>query len=384
MRGSIKIFRLWGIPVFLHWSFGLIFLYAIWIGYDNGLNLSGTACLVGFFAAMFGCVLLHEYGHSLTARRYGVETQDIVLTPIGGIARLMRMPEKPAQEFWVAIAGPLVNVAIALLLGLGSYLFLSADNWSFFKWIFGEQFSWASSVDTEEVIEDLDINPNDVIFYLPLLVAANIWLVLFNLLPAFPMDGGRIFRALLAMKIGRVKATQIAAWLGQAVAVGFIFWGFYYGPITMALIGFFVFTTARSENAMVRLEDFMKRYTAKDLIRSEYTKLSENDWMQTPIELLKKGLERHFLVFNMKDELVGVLEEWNIMEAIKKRDLSQEIKHYVEEVQMIHGDVSLQYVHHAIRQKGRGIVVVSDHSGIIGVIDEAGLNNFMRLNGLNM
>ena len=134
MRGSLRLFTWFGIPVHLHWSFGLIFLYAFWIGYDNNLDISGTVWLMGFFVALFGCVLLHEYGHALTARRYGVATHDIILTPIGGIARLEKMPEKPVQEFVVAIAGPLVNVAIALLLFAVSMLVFDGERWEFFKW----------------------------------------------------------------------------------------------------------------------------------------------------------------------------------------------------------------------------------------------------------
>ncbi len=119
MRGSLKIFTWFGIPVFVHWSFGLIFIYILWHAYSNGLSLVDTAWMSGLFMAIFGCVLLHEYGHALAARRYGVRTRDIVLMPIGGMARLERMPEKPLQEFVVAIAGPMVNVVIFLLMVIG-------------------------------------------------------------------------------------------------------------------------------------------------------------------------------------------------------------------------------------------------------------------------
>jgi Zn-dependent protease len=141
MGGSLKLFTWFGIPVHLHWTFGLIFLYAMWIGFSNGLTLVDTGWLMVFFIALFTCVLLHEYGHSLTARRYGVQTQDIILTPIGGIARLERMPEKPVQEFLVALAGPMVNVVIALLLfGLGWALFRD-ERWEIFKWFMEQQLN---------------------------------------------------------------------------------------------------------------------------------------------------------------------------------------------------------------------------------------------------
>ncbi|MEO6038341.1 MAG: site-2 protease family protein, partial [Saprospiraceae bacterium] len=118
MRGSLKIFTWFGIPVYVHWSFGLIFLYILWKANQQSFSTNETLWLTGLYMALFGCVLLHEYGHALTARRYGIRTRDIVLLPIGGMARLERMPEKPSQELVVAIAGPLVNVAIALLLAV--------------------------------------------------------------------------------------------------------------------------------------------------------------------------------------------------------------------------------------------------------------------------
>ncbi|HPI07957.1 MAG TPA: site-2 protease family protein [Saprospiraceae bacterium] len=379
MRGSLRLFTWFGIPVHLHWSFGLIFLYALWIGYENSLDLMGTLWLMGFFIALFACVLLHEYGHALTARRYGVNTHDIILTPIGGIARLEKMPEKPVQEFVVAIAGPLVNVAIAILLFGVSMLVFQEERWEFFKWFLQQQFSFAGSDETGQVLEETGMQPSGLLFYLPVLVATNIGLVLFNLIPAFPMDGGRIFRSLLAMKWGRLRATQWAAWLGQAIAVVFIVYGLWVNAFTLALVGFFVFTTARSENSMVRLDDFLKRYKAKDLIRPQFTRLQGNDWMQTAVALLQQGLERHFLVFDFSENLVGILEESSILAAIKKNALSQEIVQFTQKVEIVSPEESLQQVFYLIRQQGNPIIAVSDETGLLGVIDEAGLYNFMRI-----
>lgn len=380
MRGSLKLFTWFGIPVHIHWTFGLIFVYAIWIGYDNNLNVSGTLWLMGFFIALFLCVLLHEYGHSLTARRYGVETKDIILTPIGGIARLERMPEKPIQEFLVAIAGPLVNVAIAIVLFGASMLIFTGERWELFQWFLQNQLTFSGGEETSEVMEESGIGMSSLLFYLPVLVATNIGLVVFNMIPAFPMDGGRIFRSLLAMRIGRVQATKWASWLGQSIAVFFILFGFWQNAFTLAIIGFFVFTTARSENTMVQLDDLLRRFKARDLMRPQFTRLNLSDWMQTPIDLLKQGLERHFLVFDMSDRLVGALEEEDIVSAMKKHDLSTEIARYVQRVEVVRPDESLQYVFYLLRQKGHSIIGVGDeNAGLVGVIDEAGLQHFLRL-----
>ena len=380
MRGSLKLFTWFSIPVHLHWSFGLIFLYALWIGYTNNLDAVGTLWLMGFFMALFTCVLLHEYGHALTARRYGVRTQDIILTPIGGIARLERMPEKPVQEFLVAIAGPLVNVVLAVaLFGLGKLLFYG-DRWEVFSWFLEQNLLFGDSHETADAIEESGIPTSGLLFYLPVLIVTNIGLVVFNLIPAFPMDGGRIFRALLAMRLGRVKATQVASWLGQAIALIFVTVGLWQGAFTLTLIGFFVFTTARSENAMVRMDALLRRYKARDIMRPHFTRLAVNDWMQSAIALLQQGLERHFLVFDLDDKLVGVLEEAQIVAAIKKHDLSAAIGQYLNPaIKVVHEDEGLEYIYHLIQQRAVGILAVANQGELVGVIDQAGLQNFLRL-----
>jgi Zn-dependent protease len=383
MGGSLKLFTWFGIPVHLHWTFGLIFLYAMWIGFSNGLTLVDTGWLMVFFIALFTCVLLHEYGHSLTARRYGVQTQDIILTPIGGIARLERMPEKPVQEFLVALAGPMVNVVIALLLfGLGWALFRD-ERWEIFKWFMEQQLNLSNSEETVDVISESGIETTGLLFYLPILVATNIALVVFNLIPAFPMDGGRIFRALLAMRIGRVRATKVAAIVGQVIAVLFIGIGLYYGPFTLALIGLFVFTTARTENNMVQLDARLNKHRASEIMRPLYTRLNITDWMQTPMDMLKTGLERHFLVYDFNNAPVGVLEEEDILRALKKQDTSSPVAQYMSDyIPLVSLTDSLLYVYYLIRQQNYSILGVKDAQGaIIGVIDEAGLSNFLKNSG---
>ncbi len=172
-------------------------------------------------------MLLHELGHSLTARKYGVDTKKITLLPIGGVASLERIPEDPKQELWVALAGPAVNIVIAILI---------------YPFIAGQQL-----LSTDQMTSVNTING-----FLSSLLRVNIALVVFNIIPAFPMDGGRILRALLAMKIGRTRATQIAANLGQFLAAGFVFYGLVDGNPMLILIGIFVYFGARTENVMVQ------------------------------------------------------------------------------------------------------------------------------------
>ncbi|HRI61830.1 MAG TPA: site-2 protease family protein [Saprospiraceae bacterium] len=406
MRGSLKLFTWFGIPVFVHWTFALIFLYAFWIGYDNNLGPFEMLWVFAFLIPLFGFVLLHEYGHALTARRYGVETKDIILTPIGGIARLERMPEKPVQEFFVAIAGPAVNVAIAFILfGVGMLLF-NGIHWEIFTATIRDYFSsiglffqhlWTlvsgqvslsefkilldvqAPSELEEIRAETGVEAGVLLVALPAFLSINLGLALFNLLPAFPMDGGRVLRALLAVRFGRVIATQWASWIGQAVAVIFIAMGFLVGNFTLGLIGFFVFMNARTENVMVRLDALLKRYKARDIMRPNFTRLHVTDWMQTPVELIQQGLERHFLVFDMSDRLVGVLEEDDILAAMKKHDLSSEIAKYVQKVELVHINEPLQTIYFFLRQGGHAIVGVMDQGELVGVIDDVGLRHFLRL-----
>lgn len=407
MRGSLKLFTWFGIPVHLHWSFGLIFIYAFYVGTEQGAGPIGILWFMGLFMALFACVLLHEFGHSLTARRYGVETQDIILTPIGGIARLERMPEKPSQEFLVAVMGPMVNVVIAIVLfGLGKLLYSGAD-WAFFTATISDYFTpvlhffqtWADlfsgkvavgefwnvllspqeQSEAAEIASEENMDIGGLLMFMPILLSVNIWLVLFNMIPAFPMDGGRVFRSLLAMRIGRVRATRWAARVGQVIATIFVGFGFLKSAFTLVLIGFFVFSMARTENNMVQLTDLLRRFRASDLMRGQFTKLALNDWMQIPLELIRHSLERHFLVFDMDERLVGALPESKIMEAAKNRDTVGEVAQYMTPVEVVHLNESLAYVYHLIAQSGQSILAVADENGIKGVIDAEGMRNFLRM-----
>lgn len=379
MRGSLRIFTWLGIPVYIHWTFLLIFVYAFWLGHANDLGLWNTLWIMGFFLALFACVLLHEYGHALAARRYGVQTQDIILTPIGGVARLEYMPEKPMQELIVAIAGPLVNVFLALGLYFLAWLLFSEEHWFIFQWLMEQHLLFGQS-EPDELHYVLAPLASGGLFYFSALIAANVALVIFNLIPAFPMDGGRIFRAMLAVRMSRVRATQVAAWLGQGIAALFIAIGLWQGAFALALVGVFVFTLARAENRNVRLDSVLHQYKAADLMRPSFTRLCTTDWMQTPIHYLQVGLERHFLVFDMQDHLTGVLEEASTIEALRRRDYTAPVEKYMRgRVQLISQEAQLQYVYYLIQQQGVRLIAVAHQGELVGVIDEMGLSQFLKI-----
>jgi Zn-dependent protease len=375
MRGSFKLFNWLGIPVFLHWTFGLIFLYILYHAQSEGLGTNETIWLTGLFMALFLCVLLHEFGHAIAARKYGVKTRDIVLMPIGGVARLEKMPEKPIQEFVVAIAGPAVNVVIATVLFTVMNFVVEDDLWELFNYAIRSDIG-------DEIITESGYFLSPVLHFAIKLAFTNVALVVFNMIPAFPMDGGRVFRALLSMWLGRPRATNIAAWVGQLIAMLLVATGLWTGDFMLSILGLFVIYAARAENSNVQTEDLLSKYTVKEVVRPQFTRMRTNDWMMSAIETLRHGLERHFLVFDVNDQLVGLLEEEDIVRAMRKPDVTAEIMQYTQRVETISIQDSLLKAHYFIRQRGCGMIAVLDEQGqLSGVIDEAGMAYFVRMNG---
>jgi Zn-dependent protease len=228
---SWRVGSAFGIGLYVHWSFLLLPAYVGWMNLQRGGAEAGLVSVAVVFA-VFGCVMLHELGHALMARVFGVGTRDITLYPIGGVARLERMPERPVEELAIAVAGPLVNVAIAA--GLLGGMLLS-----------GIRFT-----------NELLLSGSFAELFLVQLLFSNVLLVLFNMIPAFPMDGGRVLRAVLAMFTGRLRATEAAVQIGMVFSILLIFAGlFYFAAPTMALVGLFVMFAGRQELAMLRYRE---------------------------------------------------------------------------------------------------------------------------------
>jgi len=227
MKGSYRIGEAFGIGIFMHWSFPLLLIYVLFSSLGGGVVMAFNA--VVFVLAVFGCVLLHELGHSLAARRYGIGTHDITLLPIGGVARLMRLPDEPRQELVIAIAGPAVNLGIAAVLSL--VVFILGD----------PPPSGLAALTSDTAI-------------MYGLISANLILIVFNMIPAFPMDGGRVLRALLAIKKGMVPATEIAANLGKIMAVMMFVGAFYLSPV-LFITAVFIYVAGEAELQSMRRND---------------------------------------------------------------------------------------------------------------------------------
>ncbi|MBI4582684.1 MAG: site-2 protease family protein [Planctomycetes bacterium] len=291
MKWSWRIGRVAGIDVNLHATF-LILLG--WVGLSHYLERQNFADVAGglaFIIALFGIVLLHELGHALTARRYGIQTRDITLLPIGGVARLERMPENPKQELLVALAGPAVNVALAIIL--------------FAILVPAEALAPLSRV---QLVGG---------HFLAKLLWVNVALAVFNLIPAFPMDGGRVLRALLAMRMDYVRATDIAASIGQGVALIFGFIGLFWNPF-LVFIALFVWMGAAAEASMVQIKSALGGIPINRAMITDFRTLSPGDSLQAAVEYVLAGFQQDFPVV-LDGRLVGVLTRADLLKTLAQK-----------------------------------------------------------------
>ena len=288
VKWSFQLARIAGIDVRVHVTFFLLLAWYGFIYYSDG---GWTAMVSGLFfiVLLFGCVVLHEFGHALAAKAYGIRTPDITLLPIGGVARLERFPDKPWQELVVALAGPAVNVVIVL----GLYIVLG----SFFN------------------IQDLADIAGGRGNLLVKLLAINLILVVFNLLPAFPMDGGRVLRALLAMRMKHARATRIAAVVGQAMAVGFGLLGVLGGNPFLIFIAVFVFFGAQTEANYAVYKESAEDTCVSEIMRPTGPVLQQGMSVAQAIQLAMKG---HLGILPVTDpalRLTGMVPAERLAEA---------------------------------------------------------------------
>jgi Zn-dependent protease/CBS domain-containing protein len=291
MKWSWKIGSYAGIGVFIHATFLLIIAWVGFTSWQQTHTLAGTLEGILFILVLFATVVLHEFGHALTARRYGIKTRDITLYPIGGVARLERMPDKPVQEFWVAVAGPAVNVIIAGLL-----------------------FGWQAFFGVLEPLTNLSLTGGQ---FIERMITVNIFLVLFNLIPAFPMDGGRVLRSLLAMRLEYSRATQIAASIGQGIAVLFAIAGLFSNPF-LVFIAFFVWVGAAQEASMVRTKSALDGIPVSRLMQTDFQTLSPRDTLAHAAELILRGSQTDFPVTE-NGSVLGLLTHDDILTAIAQQ-----------------------------------------------------------------
>lgn len=380
------------------------FIY--WAGNSYGGTWQKTLLLGFLVLSLFFCVLLHEFGHALAARLFGIGTRDIVLLPIGGMARLDYLPEKPWQEFVVAAAGPFVNLMIFVAVSFGVYLA--------YDFIIG--YDEIFSTENETIIIDRKLR-----FFI-FLAKSNLFLMLSNLIPAFPLDGSRILRAGLSKWVGRRTATFVTMRLGQFLAVLFIiyalvpvlkdaylawFFDYQYDPNTgllsqdftngnvfthildfidwefqptILLLSVFILFASRHEYHNVRIDEVMVRYTVSNVMRAGYTTFHTADPIGKAIVEARRGVETAFLVFDDEKILRGVLDEDDILDASQNNDDYTPIGTYMQpDFKVAKATESVRVVYDMMLRNAQSIMpIVNAEGDLIGVTDMSILKNFLR------
>jgi stage IV sporulation protein FB len=303
MKGwSFRVATVAGTEVRIHFTFLLLLVFWFSAGASHGGMPEALHTLV-LVLAIFLCVLLHEFGHVLAARHYGIRTPDITLLPIGGVARLERMPREPAHELIVALCGPLVNVVIATLIGFG--LKLSPQM-------------------------DLELDPVRMPFWVQMM-QWNVFMVLFNMIPAFPMDGGRVLRAGMALFMDYGRATRAAASVGQAIAaLGFMAALLFFHNPLLLIIALFIFLSAGQEAAMVTEEETTRALRVRDAMVTDFRSLPEDATLRDAVDFLLSGTQHDFPVVDDAGNLTGLLSRTALIGGLAKHGPEHAVRETME------------------------------------------------------
>ena len=289
MQWSFRIGQVAGTDIKVHATFPLLLVWAAVASYRQA-GAAAAADLTLFLLALFTCILLHEFGHIRMARRFGVRTPDVILLPIGGVARLERIPDEPKQEFLIAVAGPAITLVIA-----GALLVLAL--------LLGLRPSLHDPVAGQQP-------------FVVRLMAVNVYLLLFNLLPVFPMDGGRVFRALLAQRLGLMRATRIAGSVGQVAAVAMGIYGFTTGAPLLMLVALFVYLGAGAEASAVETRLAGEGITVGQMMVTDFRTIPIHATLSQAVELLLAGEQREFPVVDNLGRTEGLLTRDNLIRGL--------------------------------------------------------------------
>jgi Zn-dependent protease/CBS domain-containing protein len=352
MRWSFKIARIAGIDVRIHATFFLLLGFvAYFAGHRAGASWGLNAVLI--WLLVFLCVLLHELGHALAAKAYGIPTVDITLYPIGGVARMERMPEKPAQELVVAIAGPLVNVVIIIVLGV--VLFATGG------------------LDLNAIVTD----PN----LLQILFWTNIVMVVFNLIPAFPLDGGRVLRALLATRMEYAQATRVAAGIGQGLALALGIFAAFTGQILLILIAIFIYMAAESEAAVVQMRSVTAGLPVSSAMVTRFDTLDHRSTLNQAIDVLLGTSQHEFPVLDDNGGFAGLLTKHDLLVALRNNGADTLVTDVmVKGLPTVLPQTSLDRALDFVRQAGVAALPVLDNTGrLVGLFTPENVSELLMV-----
>jgi Zn-dependent protease/CBS domain-containing protein len=353
MSGSIKLFDVGGTAVRLHPTFFLLLLWIAAVYWIRGGAQEAIGGVV-FIALLFVCVLLHEFGHVWMAKRYGIRTPDVTLLPIGGVASMERMPEKPGQEIAVALAGPAVNLVIALVLVI----------------LLGGGIDPTDIARLEEPHASL----------MARVAAANLALFVFNLVPAFPMDGGRVLRALLTLRLGFRRATQVAAWIGQGLAIAFGFLGLFGNPL-LILIAIFIFMAASAEAGHVQARDLARGYLASQAMITTFQTLGPSSTADDAATLLLRTTQQEFPVTDGSGRLRGVLTREALIKALKASGGATPVLDIMaRDIPTVPANACLETVFEALQKGPVGVIgVVDPNQRLVGYVTSENIGELLTI-----
>ena len=352
MNWSWKITTVAGIDLFIHATFLLIIGWVGFSYWQQTGTLAGMLEGILMTLILFGCVVLHEFGHALIARRYGIKTRDITLYPIGGVARLERMPEKPIQEFWVALAGPAVNVGVA-----------------------GVLFAWLIISGTLAPLAGLSITSGP---FIERLLLVNVSLVLFNLIPAFPMDGGRVLRSLLALRLEYTRATQIAATVGQGLALLLGLVGLFSNP-SLVFIAFFVWIGAGQEASMVQMKTALGGIPVAKAMLTDFQVLSPRDTIGRAAELILSGSQTDFPVLE-GNAVLGVLTRSDILAALSGQGKDVRVAGIMRrDIQVVDANEMLESVFARLQACNCHTMPVISRGQLVGLLTADNIGEFLMI-----
>jgi Zn-dependent protease/CBS domain-containing protein len=354
MGWSIRLFSVAGTAVRIHLTF---FLLLAWIAAIHWMRGGAEAAIDGvvFIALLFLCVVLHEFGHVFAARAYGIRTSDVTLLPIGGVASLERMPEKPSQEIIVALAGPAVNLVIAVALAA----------------LLGASFDLGQMAQLEEARTTLAGR----------VAAANVVLCLFNLIPAFPMDGGRVLRALLAISLGYTRATRLAATIGQGLAFAFALLGLVFGNPILVLVAVFIFLAASGEAGYVQAREYTRGYLASHAMITSFQTLSPTSTADDAAALLLRTTQQEFPVVDGAGVMRGMLTRDALIKALQQSGGATPVLEIMDRVvPTVPENACLDNVFGRVQRSAARLVGVVDPAGrLVGYITAENLSELIMI-----
>lgn len=334
MRGAIKLFKIADISINIHVTFFLLLF----------LFLSMGIKWLFLVLAIFFFVTLHELSHSLVARKFGITVKEITLLPIGGVASMTKLPDKPYQEFLISLAGPMFNIAVVVIFFLPLYLTLGPK-------VLFHPLSVKTFAHTIAHI-----------YWINLILAA------FNLIPAFPMDGGRILRAILAGKIGYRKATKIAVNFGHVFALIFGYFGLMHGHIMLIIIAVFIYMAASSEELQVDVRETLKKFTIKDIVPAEFIKLDKDATLSKILELMFHSHQEDFPVAE-DTRIIGFVTRHDIISGIHTRGMNARVSEIMRtKFPVLHLSDSLSRAQDIMQENNLRAAPVVKMNNVVGVV----------------